>query len=49
MMVSKESMKKWNIQCLQAQGGTAWPRKVSRYVEMTKMINSGIQTMCCFT
>ncbi len=32
MIVTRESMKKWIIECLQERGGSAWPREVSKYV-----------------
>lgn len=32
MMVTRESMKLWIIECLRERGGSAWPREVSKYV-----------------
>ena len=32
MIVTRENMKKWIIECLQERGGSAWPREVSKYV-----------------
>lgn len=32
MIVTRESMKQWIIECLREHGGSAWSREVSKYV-----------------
>lgn len=46
-MVTRESMKKWIIECLQERGGSAWPREVSSMYGTATRLSLGIPAICC--